>query len=109
MSEFVSVAEAGNLPPGQGCTVHVNGCVFAIYNLDGQFYAIDDECPHRGGPLGGGFLEDGVVHCPLHGWAFDLRTGACQTNPDKPVKSYPTRIENGQVQILVEGGGPKAA
>jgi 3-phenylpropionate/trans-cinnamate dioxygenase ferredoxin subunit len=98
---FVSVADVESLPPGQGRTVHVKGREFAIYNLDGQFYAIDDKCSHRGGPLGAGVLEDGQVFCPMHGWAFDLRTGACHSNPARPVKSYPTRVVDGQVQILI--------
>ncbi len=99
MSEFFSIAEASSLPPGQGRTVQADGRAVALYNLDGRFYALDNTCPHRGGPLGAGVLEDGVVHCPMHGWAFDLKTGACANNPEKPVKCYSTRVENGQVQI----------
>ena len=78
MSEFVSVAEVASLPPGQGRTVHARGHDYALWNLDGQFYCIDDACPHRGGPLGAGCLQDGLVYCPLHGWGFDPRTGACE-------------------------------
>ena len=100
-AEFISVAEAASLPPGSGRTVHVKGREFAIYNLDGQFYAMDDACPHRGGSLGAGLLEKGEIFCPLHGWAFDLKTGACRSNPERPVKSYPTRVKDGQVQICI--------
>ena len=103
MDTFVSVADAGSLKPGHGRTVHAQGCEFALYNLDGQFYAIDDKCPHRGGPLGAGTLQDGQLFCPLHGWAFDPKTGACLTRPDRPVKSYPTRVQDGQVQICLSG------
>ena len=102
MSEYVSVAAAASLAPGQGRTVHVRGREFAVWNLEGQFYCIDDQCPHRGGPLGSGMLQEGEVICPLHGWGFDLRTGACLTRPDRPVKTYPTRVLDGEVQILVE-------
>ena len=100
---FVPVADVASLPAGQGRTVHVKGREFAVYNLDGEFYAMDDQCPHRGGPLGAGVLEDGRVYCPLHGWAFDLKTGACLSNPERPVRFYPTRVQDGQVQICVEG------
>jgi nitrite reductase/ring-hydroxylating ferredoxin subunit len=103
MSEFVSVAEAASLPPGQGRTIHVRGREFALWNLDGRFYCIDDQCPHRGGPLGAGRLEQGEVFCPLHGWGFDLRNGACLTRPDRPVRTYSTRIIEGQVQIMIDG------
>lgn len=99
MSDFVSVADVKTLPPGYGRTVHLKGREFAVYNLGGEFYAIDDICPHRGGPLGAGYLENGQVFCPLHGWAFDIRTGACLSNPSKAVKSYPTRVIDSQVQI----------
>lgn len=99
MGEFHSVAEVSSLPPGHGRSVHVKGREFALYNMDGQFYAIDDRCPHRGAPLGAGICERGHVFCSLHGWEFDLKTGACLSNAEKPVKTYPTRVENGQVQI----------
>jgi len=103
MSEFVSVADVASLPPGQGRTVHLRGREFALWNLDGEFYCIDDQCPHRGGPLGAGTLENGEVCCPLHGWGFDVRTGACSTRPDRPVKTYLTRVVGTEVQVLMEG------
>jgi len=102
MNKYVSVANVESLPHGQGRTVEFKGRRFAVYNLDGQFYAIDDACPHRGGPLGAGILEKGCVFCPLHGWSFDLKTGVCQSNPEMPVNSYPVRVENGEVQILIK-------
>lgn len=101
MNEFVPVADAASLAPGNGRSVHVRGRQFAIWNLNGQFYCIDDECPHRGGPLGAGTMQDGEVFCPLHGWGFDVRTGACSNRPDRPVKTYPARVINGQVEIQV--------
>ena len=101
MNEFIPVAEVASLPPGHGRTVHVQGREFALWNLNGEFYCMDDQCPHRGGPLGAGTLQDGQVFCPMHGWAFDVRTGACRDRPDRPVKTYPARINNGQVEIQV--------
>jgi nitrite reductase (NADH) small subunit len=92
-------AEASSLPPGQGRTVHVSGREFALYNVDGVFYAIDDRCPHRGGPLGAGMLVGERVFCPLHGWDFDLKTGACSSNPDRPVRTFLTRVVDGEVEI----------
>jgi nitrite reductase/ring-hydroxylating ferredoxin subunit len=101
MSEFISVAEVDSLPPGKGRTVHVHGREFALWNLEGQFYCIEDQGPHRGGPLGAGTMQDGEVFCPLHGWGFNVRTGVCSSRPDRPVKTYPTRVLDGQVQICV--------
>lgn len=102
MSAFIRVAEAASLPPGRGRTVHAGGREFALWNIEGRFYCMDDACPHRGGPLGAGMLEDGCVCCPLHGWAFDPRTGHCITRPDRPVRTYPTRVEEGWVLVSVE-------
>lgn len=101
MSEFVAVAEVASISPGKGRTVNVRGHDYALWNLDGQFYCIDDQCPHRGGPLGAGVLEGTEVFCPLHGWGFDVRTGHCSTREDRPVRTYPTRIHNGQVEIEI--------
>jgi NAD(P)H-dependent nitrite reductase small subunit len=101
MSEFVAVAEAASLPPGHGRTVNVQGRELAVWNVDGRFHAIDNECPHRGGPLGAGVLDGSQVSCPLHGWTFDVTTGACPDRPDRPVKTYPTRVVEGWVQVAL--------
>ena len=101
MSGFVSVVDITSLPPGQGRTIHLNGREFALWNVDGTFHCLDNDCPHRGGPLGAGCLQNGLVYCPLHGWGFDPRTGACENRPDKPVQTYPTRVLDGHVEICV--------
>jgi nitrite reductase/ring-hydroxylating ferredoxin subunit len=105
MNDFVSVAEIASIPPGHGRTVQLNGHEFAVWNVDGEFFCIDDECPHRGGPLGAGLLQDVTVFCPLHGWGFDVRTGICDTRPDRPVRTYRTRVVDGWVQICPSSDG----
>lgn len=97
--QFVPVADVASLPPGKGRTVEVRGRKFAVWNVDGLFHAIDDDCPHRGAPLGAGILENGHVFCPLHGWEFDVKSGACLSNPERPVACHPTKVEAGQVWI----------
>jgi len=101
MSEFVAVAEANEVPQDRGLSVHVGGREFALFNISGQFYALDGQCPHRGGPLGEGITENGHVYCPLHGWEFDVKTGACINNPEKPVACFPARVLDGKVEICV--------
>jgi nitrite reductase (NADH) small subunit/3-phenylpropionate/trans-cinnamate dioxygenase ferredoxin subunit len=101
MNEYVAVAETSSLAPGEGRTVEIRGRRIALWNVEGRFHAIDDTCPHRGGPLGAGVLDGGRVHCPLHGWAFDPTTGACLTNPARPVACHPTRVEDGQVWVAL--------
>ena len=102
MNEFVSIAEAASLAPGRGRTVHYQGREFALWNIDGEFYCMDNACTHRQGPLGAGCFQNGRVYCPLHGWGFDPHTGACENRPDRPVRTYPARVFNGQVQILLD-------
>lgn len=102
MSDFLFVFEAATLPAGHGRTIHLKGRDLAVFNVDGNFHTIDDTCPHKGGPLGVGQFCDGQVSCPLHGWVFDVKTGAGLTNPNRPVKTYPTRVHEGDVQVRLE-------
>ena len=75
MSELVRVASISEIPPGKGKELVAGGRVVAVYNVDGQFHALDGVCPHAGGPLGKGALVGSTVTCPWHGWQFDVTTG----------------------------------
>ncbi|MBI2461390.1 MAG: Rieske 2Fe-2S domain-containing protein, partial [Candidatus Rokubacteria bacterium] len=80
MGKLAKVAEIADLAPGQGRVVEVEGKAIALFNVDGAFYAIDNTCLHRGGPLGEGELDGAVVTCPWHGWCYDVTTGANTAN-----------------------------
>jgi nitrite reductase/ring-hydroxylating ferredoxin subunit len=84
-------------------TVDAFGRTIAVFRDRGVLKAIDDVCPHRGGPLGQGDLENGAVICPLHGWAFDLDSGKMRGNPRIVVPTYEVSVEDGAVFV----GGPK--
>ena len=99
MSNSVSVAKVNDIPPGQSRTVQVAGKNIALFNVDGSFYAIDDTCLHRGGPLGEGELTGHLVTCPWHGWKYDVRTGISITNPAAKVNCYETKIEGEDLSI----------
>lgn len=102
MSSFVRAASASAIPPGRGRCVEVAGRRIAVWNAGGTFYAIDDDCPHAGGPLSEGDLEGALVICPWHGAAFDLATGACREGPsDEDVATYPVRVVGDDVEIEV--------
>ena len=101
MNTYVPVAAASQVPSDRGLAVRVGGREFALFRVDGDFYALAGECPHRGGPLGEGRTQDGHVHCPLHGWEFDVKTGACRDHPDRPASCFATRVVDGQVQIQI--------
>lgn len=102
MPEFVKVMATSELPPGQCTAVEVNGVAVALFNLDGDFYAIDHVCPHQGGPLGEGWIEGENVICPWHAWAFNIKTGESPLIPGLSVKSFPVQIESGNVKVAVD-------
>ena len=104
MSEFVKVANTDELVPGRCKTVEISGSRVALFNVAGRFYAMDDTCAHRGGPLGDGTLDDAIVTCPWHGWQYDVSTGACQTNPRVQMVCYEVRVEGDQVKVALEQG-----
>jgi nitrite reductase/ring-hydroxylating ferredoxin subunit len=102
MAEFVKVATADELSPGQCKTVQAQNTYIALFNVDGTFHAIDDTCPHQGGPLGEGFLDGCVVTCPWHGWRFDVTTGVSPVISAISVKRYEVKVEGNDVLVAVE-------
>ena len=105
MSQWIEVATDGQLAPGEGRTVRAGGKCLALFNDSGEYYAIDDTCPHEGGSLGEGLLHDGRVICPLHSWVFELRTGQCPRGTHAGVNAYRTRSTGGVVEVeLTEEG-----
>jgi len=99
MADFVKVAETTEIPPGTGKTVTVNGNTIALFNVDGTFYAIDNTCIHRGGPLGEGELSGKIVTCPWHGWQYDVTTGISTFNPMAKVACYQVKVEGNEIKV----------
>lgn len=99
MASFVKVCKQGDIPAGSGKTVNVNGKPVALFNVEGTFYAIDDTCVHRGGPLGEGELDGKIAICPWHGWRWDVTTGVNQLNPAISVKKYDVKVEGDDVLV----------
>lgn len=75
-----------------------DGNELAVFNVDGEYYAIENSCPHKGAPLSEGTLCGHVVECGLHGWQFDVRTGECLTVRET-IKTYRVRVEEGLVKV----------
>ena len=98
---FVKVARLSEVPAGSARTVDLQGNPVALYNVDGSVYATTNTCPHRGGPLGEGTLADGVVTCPWHRFQYDVKTGACKTNPALHLACHKVMLEG--EDILIEG------
>ena len=106
MTDFVTVATTEELPPGTGKTVEVHGVWIALFNVDGSFYAIDNTCPHAGGNLAGGYVEDGCAVCPWHYWAFHLDNGQLKDMPGVAVRTYKTRVLEHEGRKLVQADLP---
>jgi nitrite reductase (NADH) small subunit len=92
--------KTNEVPPGQIREFQLDGHTIAIANLGGSFYAIDNTCLHRGGPLGQGILEGQKVVCPWHGWEYDVTSGKVALNPAVGVNCY--RVEVRGEDIFVE-------
>lgn len=98
---FVKVAKLPEIPAGSLKHVEVAGRALALANLDGRIYALDNTCPHRGGPLSMGFLDGENIECPLHAWQFNLRTGKCVFN-ESVVPTFPVAVEGDDVLVDIE-------
>jgi len=101
MATFVRVAATTEVAPGHGKTVEVNGKRLAVFNVDGAFYAVDDACKHKGGPLGEGELDGCIVTCPWHGWTYDVRTGVSPDDPECAVGRYDVKVDGDDVLVAL--------
>ncbi|HEX5965392.1 MAG TPA: non-heme iron oxygenase ferredoxin subunit [Pyrinomonadaceae bacterium] len=98
----VIVGTINDLRPGDCARFELpDGDELAVFNVNGEFYATGNLCPHRGAPLSEGVLSGHVIECGLHGWQFDVRTGECLTVTET-IKTYPLKIEDGIVSVLLE-------
>ena len=107
MAQFVKVASTADLAPGEAKCVEAAGKKIALFNLEGTFYAIDDTCTHRGGPLSEGEVSGEEVTCPWHGAVYNIKTGAVLGPPaPRGVARYAVRVprlERGEVAAGAAG------
>lgn len=101
MGQRVAVGKAANIPEGGSVVVSVGTKDVAVFRIDGQFYAIDDLCPHMGASLSGGYIEDGVVTCPWHYWRFRLSDGAWADNPKVTTGCYAVHVVGDELELEV--------
>ena len=103
MSKLVKIAETKDVAPGTGKVVAAEGHSVALFNVAGTFYAIDNTCTHRGGPLGEGELAGEVVTCPWHGAQFNVKTGEVLASPaPKGVRSFPVKVQGNDVLVELD-------
>jgi nitrite reductase/ring-hydroxylating ferredoxin subunit len=99
MSEFAPAIAVAALAPGKGVEVVVGGRAVALFNVGGTFHALAGRCPHRGGPLGEGFLDGPRVSCPWHDYTFDVTTGVNVVSAELTVARYDVKVEDGTVFV----------
>jgi len=102
MARFVKVATTDEMTPGQAKMVQVDDKKIALFQVEGGFYALDDTCTHRGGPLSEGEIEGEQVTCPWHGAIYNITSGQVLSPPaPQGVASYPVRVEGTAIEVEV--------
>lgn len=100
---YVSVATKGDVPPGEMRAVDVDGVSVLLCNVDGEFFAVHDECTHECFPLSEGRLGGHAVTCMLHGASFDVKTGEILSPPAyEPLRTFPVRVSGDDVSVAID-------
>lgn len=102
VGEVITVGRVADVPEGRGATVELKGGrELALYHINGEFFAVENFCPHKGAPLADGPLRGHAVTCDWHGWRFDVRDGHCLNRPGSGIETYEVLIEDGWIKIKV--------
>jgi nitrite reductase/ring-hydroxylating ferredoxin subunit len=103
MADFQTVAHVGDIPEGEGRAYCVGGKMVAVFNVDGEYSAINDVCPHMGASLATGYVEDHAVTCPWHAWRFCIKDGTWLDNPNSKTRTetFAVRVIGYEIQVLV--------
>ncbi|MGR3250717.1 MAG: nitrite reductase small subunit NirD [Paracoccus sp. (in: a-proteobacteria)] len=103
MTRFVDIASLEDIPrQGARLIRTAAGCVALFRTADDRVFALDDRCPHKGGPLSEGIVHGHQVTCPLHNWVFDLNTGTALGADEGTVRTWPVRVDDGRVLISTD-------
>ena len=101
MAQFLEAADLDQIPSGTGTTVKIADQEIALFNVDGEIYAMGDSCPHAGASLGAGRLDGRIVTCRAHGLRYDVSTGQVTTG-GFGVPCYQVKIANGKILVAIE-------
>jgi nitrite reductase (NADH) small subunit len=97
------VGSIGDIPRrGARCVRHGETTIAVFRTTEDRIFALEDKCPHRGGPLSQGIVHDGCVTCPLHNWVISLETGRAQGADEGAVKTIPVKVEQQQIFLRVD-------
>ena len=100
--KYTKVMKCADLEIGKSAIIEVADKEIALFNYKGNFYAIDNTCPHRGSPLGEGRVEEGILICPNHEWRFELKSGWCPQNPELSTEVYPIKVSDEKIYVRLE-------
>jgi 3-phenylpropionate/trans-cinnamate dioxygenase ferredoxin subunit len=101
--KWLDVAAAADIPPGAHEILETDDEIIAVFNIEGEFFAIEDVCTHDGEELTGGPVDGDEIVCPRHGARFCIRTGRALTPPAyEDVPTYPVRVRDGRIEVQVE-------
>jgi nitrite reductase (NADH) small subunit len=107
-ADFIEILRAGELPVGRVTAVVVGERKLAVYHTANGFFASDNVCPHRGGPLAEGDLIKDEIVCPWHLWGFDVQTGACPGNPEIRIVTHEVRVDEDRLFVKLSPAPPEA-
>ncbi|MGH8594930.1 MAG: non-heme iron oxygenase ferredoxin subunit [Gammaproteobacteria bacterium] len=100
MEDWIAVAKSDEFAPGDRRIVEAQGTQIVVFNLDGEYYAIEDMCTHDYAPLDGGLIEGDAITCPRHGARFCIKPGEALSPPAyEAVTTFPVRVEDGMVFV----------
>ena len=109
MTGFVDVGALSDIPPRGARVVRTaQGCVALFRTHDDRIFALEDRCPHKGGPLSEGIVSDRAVTCPLHNRIISLETGETDEPGDAAVPTFVARVEAGRILLSAALADPKA-
>jgi nitrite reductase/ring-hydroxylating ferredoxin subunit len=109
-SHTIRLASVEDIPEGEGREFRVGPRYVALFRYHGQFYALEDMCPHAGAPLNNGPIEKGAVTCLWHGWRFNLHDGVCINHPrGRDVLTFPIAVHGQDIYVTLPVDEGKAA
>ncbi|HVG24109.1 MAG TPA: Rieske 2Fe-2S domain-containing protein [Thermoanaerobaculia bacterium] len=101
MADFIDIAATSDIALGRARSFDAGGRIIALYHTTSGFFATDNVCPHRGGPLAEGDLIGDEINCPWHLWGFDVKTGKCGGNPEISVATHELRVDGERILVRV--------
>jgi nitrite reductase/ring-hydroxylating ferredoxin subunit len=96
---FTKLCKTSDVQSGAGKGIEINGKAIAVFNVEGKFYAINDVCGHRGGPLSEGEIDGTTVICPWHGWRYNVTSGENELVPALPTEKYELKVEGDDILV----------